>query len=621
MATLMAGRGFNTARTRVMRSMLSFVRRTFTLIDRSARLRFYLFAVGSLLIAGMEALGVFFIVPLTQMLLLGPNDPLPSTAGFLEWFVDVSSNDQATAILGGLVLVVFTVKAIGAVALLRWGVGVSLRQEARSARRLFSSYLRAPRSYHLQRNSAEIQRTLNESLLLVFRRTVPSLMAAVADFTALIAVALVIVLSDPLIALVTIVYFLIIGVTYQRFISGPQKRAAKKVHKEVARRYRQVQEALRANKELAVLHREDFFVEQFYETKLQLASAQRLLVIFQMVPRHFLDLAFLYGAAMMTAFALSTRSPGEALSSLGLFLAAGFRLISPLNRVMGIVSLVRAAHPALDQVLGDTALLRRLRQSRDDTSHGALGPSTIELSDVRFRYEGTDADVLHGISLRIEPGDDIGVVGTSGAGKSTLLDVLLGLLDPHSGEILIGGVPMRQCRTDWQLSIGYVPQEIILIDDTIRTNIAFGIRADDIDDEQLQEALRLAQLDQFIASLPEGLETTVGELGVRLSGGQRQRLGLARALYHRPSVLVLDEATSALDSDTEARIVETIASLRGSLTIITVAHRLSTLKHCDRIYFLRDGYVANVGTFEELTAQEPDFAQLVALAQLSLTTP
>jgi ABC-type multidrug transport system fused ATPase/permease subunit len=288
---------------------------------------------------------------------------------------------------------------------------------------------------------------------------------------------------------------------------------------------------------------------------------------------------------------------------------------------MAIFSLARTAQPALDQVLGDTALLRSLRQSRDDTSHGALGPSSIEFSDVRFHYEGTEVDVLCGISLCIEPGDDVGVVGTSGAGKSTLLDVLLGLLDPGSGEVLIGGTPMRRCRTDWQLSIGYVPQEIILIDDTIRANIAFGISGDDIEEEQLQEALRLAQLDEFVAALPEGLETTVGELGVRLSGGQRQRLGLARALYDRPTVLVLDEATSALDSDTEARIVETIASLRGSLTIVTVAHRLSTLKHCDRIYFLRDGHVANVGTFEELTAQEPDFAQLVALAQLSLSSP
>lgn len=265
----------------------------------------------------------------------------------------------------------------------------------------------------------------------------------------LVAITLVIVLSDPLIALMTIVYFLVIGLTYQRFIGGRQQHTAKQVHREVARRYRQVQEAVRANKELSVLHREEFFVEQFYETKLELASAQRLLVIFQMIPRHFLDLAFLYGASMVAVFAFSTRSSEVALASVGLFLAAGFRLVGPLNRVMAIFTMARSAQPALDQVLEDSALLRSLRQSR--------------------------------------------------------------------------------------------------------ANIAFGIDPAQVDEKHLHEALRLAQVDEFVASLPEGLETTVGEHGVRLSGGQRQRLGLARALYHRPTVLVLDEATSALDSDTEAR--------------------------------------------------------------------
>lgn len=601
--------------------MIAFVKSTFTLIDRPARRRFLLFAFGSVVIAGLEALGVFLILPLTQLLVLEANDPLPSSARFLEWFVDVSSNGQAGGIVAGLILLTFTVKAVGAVMLLRWGITTSLRQEARIARRLFSSYLKAPRTYHLKRNSSEIQRTLNESLLLVFRRTVPLVMSAAADCAALLAISVVIVLNDPIVAVVAIIYFLVIGFAYQRFIGGRQKLAAKQVHKEVAKRYRQVQEAVRANKELAVLHREDFFVEEFYRTKLELAAAQRLLVVFQLMPRHLLDLAFLYGSAMLAAFSFATRSPAEALATVGLFLAAGFRLIAPINRVITVFTVARAAQPALDQVLDDSSLLKSLRQTRTDVSEGALVPSRLELTDIHFRYEDTNTDVLHGVSLCIQPGDDVGIVGTSGAGKSTLLDVLLGLLDPCSGGVSVGGRPMPQCRTDWQLSIGYVPQEIVLIDDTIRANVAFGIAGDEVEETQLQEALRLAQIDQFVALLPGGLETTVGELGVRLSGGQRQRLGLARALYHRPTVLVLDEATSALDSETEARIVETIASLRGSLTIITVAHRLSTLKHCDRIYFLRDGAVVSVGTFEELTAQEPEFAQLVSLAQISISGP
>jgi ABC-type multidrug transport system fused ATPase/permease subunit len=269
-------------------------------------------------------------------------------------------------------------------------------------------------------------------------------------------------------------------------------------------------------------------------------------------------------------------------------------------------------------VVDDLRELESLAGDRTDVSHGRLGPSAVEMEDVHFRYEDAETDVLHGISLTINPGDDVGVVGSTGAGKSTLLNILLGLLDPTSGTLDVGDRPLSERRTDWQLSIGYVPQEIYLIDDTIRTNIAFGIGRDEIDRARLDEVVRIAQLGDFIGSLPEGLDTTIGEQGVRLSGGQRQRLGIARALYHRPNVLILDEATSALDSDTEARIMSTVGSMRGELTIITVSHRLSALKHCDRIYFLRAGRLAAVGTFEELNEQEPEFAQLVALAQLSV---
>lgn len=598
--------------------MIRFVRRTFSIIDRQARLRFALFALGSVCIAGLEAAGVALVLPLIQ-LLVAPSEGQARLPSFLERFIRASSNEQAAAVLALLVVLTFTVKSGAAIALLRWGTGNSLKQEARIAKRLFSRYLRAPTSFHLKRNSSEIQRTLNESLLMVFRRTLPFIMAASADFAVLLAIAITIVASDPGVAVLAIAYFLLIGLLYQRFVGGRQKVAAKRAHTEVAQRYRQVQEAVRATKELAVLHREDYFVEQFYERKLELVAVQRVLVFFQLLPRHFLDLAFIFGAAAISFYTFATRSHAEALSSVGLFLTASFRLVAPLNRVLGTFTLARTAQPSIEQVLEDDALLSGLGAARPHERMERLGPSRLELIDVRFRYEDTDADVLRGVSLCIEPGDDVGIVGTSGAGKTTLLDVMLGLLDPYAGQILVGGQPLAQCRASWQVSIGYVPQEIVLIDDTIRANVAFGVGAE-VDESQLQEALRLAQVDDFVASLPDGLETTVGEHGVRLSGGQRQRLGLARALYHRPIVLVFDEATSALDSETEARIMETIASLRGSLTIITVTHRLSTLKHCDRIYFLRAGSVAAVDTFEGLYAREPNFAQLVTLAQLSTSS-
>ncbi len=598
--------------------MITFLRRTFSIIDRRARMRFAVYGAGSVVIAALEAIGVSLVVPLTQLMVEGNNSNPTKSLHWLSRFVELKSTEQAAAILAGMVLVTFTVKGLAAIALLRWGITNSLQQEARIAQRLFSRYLLAPHAFHVKHHSAEIQRTLNESMVLVFRRALPFVIAASGDAFSLVAICIVIVINDPGVAVVGVLYFTVVGLVYQRFISGRQKVAAKRAHDEVAARYRQVQEAVRATKELAILHREAYFVNQFYETKLELVEAQRLLVFYQLMPRHFLDMAFVFGAAIVAAFSFATQSTDVALATVGLFLAATFRLVAPLNRVMATFTLARTAEPAIDQVIADLAMLEGLSRQRADRATGRLEPGRLEMAEVGFRYEDTDIDVLHDVSLRIDAGDDVGIVGTSGAGKTTMIDIMLGLLDPTAGQVLVADRPLASCRTDWQLSMGYVPQEIVLIDDTIRANVAFGVEPREIDPGQLEHALQAAQLEDFVATLPGGLDTVVGESGVRLSGGQRQRIGLARALYHRPSVLVLDEATSALDSDTESRIMSAIAALRGSLTIISVSHRLSTLKHCDRIYFLRSGRIADVGTFDELCRREGDFAQLVSLAQLSL---
>jgi ABC-type multidrug transport system fused ATPase/permease subunit len=595
--------------------MLQFLRRAISVMDRQGRVGMALFGVGTIAIAMLEALGVYLFLPLTQVLLARPGEPLPASAEFVRNFAPDASHQQVAAILASLVLVTFTIKGVSAVALLNWRIDRTLLEEARIARRLFASYLRAPYSYHLRRNSAELQRTLNEALQLVFRRTLPFVLAAVADLVSMAAVATIIVLQDPAIAAIAGVYFVLVGGGYMRFVGGRQRVAARKSHEEAAERYRHVQEALTASKELAVLHRQDHFVDNFYRTKLDLVKAQKLLLFYQLAPRYFLDIAFLVGGGVVAAYTFTTRSSEAALASVGLFLGASFRLVPPLNRIMMTLTLSKTAQPGIDQVIDDLAELDVLRP-QDDTTEGAPHGGVVEFADVRFQYENSDERVLDGVSLRIAPGDDVGFVGTSGAGKTTLLDVLLGLLDPTGGAVTIDGRPLAACRGDWQRAIGYVPQEVVLIDDTIRANVAFGIAELDIDDARVRTALRFAEIEEFVDSLPDRWDTRVGEHGARLSGGQRQRLGLARALYSGPAVLVLDEATSALDTQTEDKIVQTITKLRGRLTVISVAHRLSTLKHCDRIYFLRAGRVAACGTFDELRRDVAEFDDLVRLSQL-----
>lgn len=597
--------------------MITFFRLLGRIIDRQARRSFILFGLGAIGVAMLESAGVLFVLPLTQLLTGDQDAPLTGVAKHVGTVFNTTSTGRVTFILAVIVVASFVVKAACAIALLRSTLRAALLQEARVAKRLFTAYLRAPYTYHLNRNSAEIQRTLNESLLLIFRRTMPWLLAASADVVAVVGISVVLVLVDPAVAAIVIIYFGLAGVAFMALVGGRQRSAAMDSHRETAHRYQQVQEPVRAVKEISVLHRHDGFIDRFNQTKLDLVNSQLVLSFYLVAPRHLLDVALMLGACVVAAFAFLTRSDSEALATVGVFMVAGFRLVSPVQRIVGMGTLARTAAPALRQVDQDLSELEAM-SATTDAQPRMEGSASIELDSVGFAYEGAeDVDVLDDVTLSIAPGDDVGFVGTTGSGKTTLIDLVLGLLEPTQGRILIGGHPLRDDPVGWQKSIGYVPQEIVLVDDTIRANVAFGIPNAEIDETRVWEAMRQAQVDGFVASMPAGLDTIVGEDGVRLSGGQRQRLGLARALYAQPSVLVLDEATSALDSETEARVIDTIAELHGAITLISVAHRLSTLKHCDRIYFLDSGRVAAVGTFEELRLAVPEFEHLVSLAQIN----
>ena len=234
----------------------------------------------------------------------------------------------------------------------------------------------------------------------------------------------------------------------------------------------------------------------------------------------------------------------------------------------------------------------------------------IEVRNVHYSYPGSEEMALKGVTLTIPRGQSIAFTGPSGAGKTTMVDLLLGLLDPVRGEILVDGENIQEHLSAWQRNIGYIPQFIYLSDESLRSNIAFGIPEKEIDDEKVWKALRLAQLEDFVTRLPDGLDALIGERGVRLSGGQRQRIGIARALYHDPQVLVMDEATSALDNITEKQIIQAIEELKGDRTIITIAHRLTTVMKCDRIYFMTDGKIHSEGTYDELIEHNEQFRVL-----------
>jgi ATP-binding cassette subfamily C protein len=243
---------------------------------------------------------------------------------------------------------------------------------------------------------------------------------------------------------------------------------------------------------------------------------------------------------------------------------------------------------------------------------------SIDFQNVSFKYPGTEKASILNINLKIKKGETFGIVGPTGAGKTTLINVLLGLIPPEGG-VLVDGKSIYQNLAGWQNQLGYVPQNIYLLDDTLRQNIAFGLRNTDIDEERIQKTLKLAHLDLFVASLPKGLDTLVGEYGVRLSGGQGQRIGIARALYHDPEVLVLDEATSSLDNETEHKVSQEIKEVSHSRTSIIIAHRLGTVLHCNRIAYMKEGTIIDIGGFEELASRNPEFQKQIELGSFTKT--
>jgi ATP-binding cassette subfamily C protein len=336
------------------------------------------------------------------------------------------------------------------------------------------------------------------------------------------------------------------------------------------------------------------------------------------IPHLLIETVFVCGMLLVIALVtLYRHTSPDMVPLLGLYAYVGFRMLPSLSRILVAVNNIRYGAAATLRLATDLHAFTRLPDGRFPASVEGLLPFTeqIVLEHMTYAYEGTPVPVLDDVTLTIRRGESIGIVGATGAGKSTLIDLILGLLQPGSGRITVDGRDIAHSLRAWRQKIGYVPQSIFLLDDTVRRNIAFGLRDSDIQEEKVWAAARMAQLEEDLTSLPQGLDTVIGERGIRLSGGQRQRVAIARALYSEPEVLVFDEATSALDNQTEQEVIRSIEALRGEKTLLIIAHRLSTVRACDRLVFLHDGRVAGCGSFAELAAQCGEFRRMAVLAE------
>jgi len=489
--------------------------------------------------------------------------------------------------------------------------------------RLLQEYLARPYSYFLNRNTADLGKNILSEVSSAVNGVVNPLIQAAAQ-TIIVACILGLLMSVNY--AVAFGAAAILGGSYTLIYLGVRKGQARLGRSKISantERYRFAQEALAGIKDVKVLGRENNFVRKFSAPSRTWASASANNAIVSQLPPRALELLTFGGIIVIVLYLLRTESTvGAVFSIVAMYAFAGYRLAPALQQIFFGLTSSRFNYPALDDLYTELVGAGQRKQVRvtelaprsenpGESHHELVFAREIQLVDLSFSYPGAVRKALDGVSLNIPKNTTVGLVGKTGSGKTTLADLLLGLFQPTTGAILVDGEELTGPRMHaWRTKIGYVPQQIFLADDSVQNNIAFGLPEDAIDAEKVRRACSIAHLDELIEALPEGVHTFVGERGVRLSGGQRQRLGIARALYSDPEVLIMDEATSSLDSVTESAVMEALEELSGKKTIALIAHRMTTVELCDNIFMLSQGKLIAEGTYSELLRENPAFRRL-----------
>lgn len=520
----------------------------------------------------------------------------------LEWLLKSLNYREQTSLIffGALSLVVVYLIKVAFLILMNWqrnkfifGVQASL------SRKLFDGYMKQPWDFHLQRNSAQLIHNAMHEVGFFCTVLLQSMLIFLAEGTVFIGMSFALLIMEPIGTAIVLCFFALVVLVFHSFIRRRLSLWGETRQHFDACRLQYLQQGLGGVKEAKLLGRESDFVNQYDKQNVASLSISEKLGTLAELPRLVLELLLVLSIACVMMSVLAQGKSAEVLlQTIGLFAAAAFRLMPSVNRILGAMQNLRYSSPCIFTLHREVKLLAEGIVVCDGKKVGYK--DKIVLHNVSYRYADAQYDALDSISLIIHQGASIGIIGQSGAGKSTLVDVILGLLTPCVGMIRVDDIDIQTRLRSWQDQIGYVPQTIFLTDDTLRRNIAFGLSDDQIDDVAVNKAIKSAHLDEYILSLPLGVETFVGERGVRLSGGQRQRVGIARALYHNPKVLVLDEATSSLDTAVEKEVMDDINALQGEKTLIIVAHRLSTLEKCDYIYRLEKGKIVDSGRYMDV---------------------
>jgi ABC-type multidrug transport system fused ATPase/permease subunit len=619
------------------RSVIESVRASLALLTARDRRLFRLATVAQMLLSLLDLAGVALIGAIGAVAVSGI-DPTSLPPAITEWKDRLGlgglTASQLIGVLAVSAVLLFLLKTLLSAYITRRMFRFLANRQADVSARMAQAILARPLLEVQRWSTSEVLYAVTSGTAAAIASLLGAALIILTEIFLFVVMAIGLFIIDPLLTISAALFFTAIVFGLQIALGRASARNASIQALRGMSTMTTVSEALTTYRETTVLDRRDFYVDRFDRLARESARAGATNAFLAEVPKYVLESALVVGAFALAIIQFLTKDLAAAAALVALFLAAGFRIVPALLRLQGAGIAIRSAAAAarktfelalwfgLSDGRGGGSSVRRITAEqalriREQIANGHAGfDGRVAVDAVSLRYPGADRDAIHDASVVVPAGKSLALVGSTGAGKSTLADLILGVIDPDTGSVRIAGVTPREAIARWPGAMAYVPQTVGLTEGSVRENVALGLPVAAIDDERVWEALERAHLATFLRDTREGLDTVIGERGVRLSGGQRQRLGIARALYTRPLLLVLDEATSALDAETEQSITETLRELEGAVTTITIAHRLATIRFVDEVIFLRDGVIEARGSFEDVRASTPDFdrqAQLLGL--------
>ena len=593
--------------------MFKIIIEFFSLLTPSQRKQFYALQILIVIMTFVEILSILSIVPF--MALIGDISILEKNNLLTALYLKSNLEEYEFVFYTGIfVLVSLTIAAIVSI-YIAWRLAMfAPKIGAEIAHRLYSYYLDKDLLFHTSGSSSYLTKKIAIETERVYQGILSPLMQMNARIVLVFSIVFIMFLYDPIVIIISLIVFSTVYIILFKFVRTRLEKNGQNISNMLSERFRLMSDSFGGIKDVLLLGRSNNFKKIFSRTSNKLANSEGNNIAIGLVPRYFMEL-IAFGTMIVLVLYLIKTSQGDLsliLPIISVYALAGMKLLPALLSIYSCAATVKgnlSAYEAIREDLKNTNLAS-IPLIKDGDNMGFKN-NEICLKEVTFTYPGKKNPTLQNLSLTIKSKAVVGIVGTSGSGKSTLIDIITGLIKPQKGEVIIDGIPLAKHNLrQWQNKIGYVPQTIFLTEGTIAENVAFGIPKEFIDYEQVKKALKLANLDEFVSKLGNGVYSKVGERGVQISGGQRQRVGIARMLYYKTEVLIFDEATSALDGITEKVIMDAIHDFTGQKTLIIIAHRLKTIQKCDEIFMIEKGHIIDMGTYQYLLENNEQFKKM-----------